>query len=136
MASLNKVFIIGNLTHDIELKHVGNDSCVTNFCIAANRKYKKGDELKKETCFVDITVWNKQAENCVKYLEKGKSILVEGRLDYRQWETSEGVKRNKLNIVADNIQFLSYNKEKESSGNKGTNENSVSDTYETDDIPF
>ncbi len=106
MASLNKVFLMGNLTRDPELRYTPNGSAVASFGLAVNRKYKQGDELKDETCFVDITVWGKQAENCAEYLSKGRGVLIEGRLSYRSWETDEGQKRSKLDVVANNVQFL------------------------------
>jgi len=106
VASLNKVFLMGNLTRDPELRYTPNGSAVASFGLAVNRKYKQGDELKDETCFVDITVWGKQAENCAEYLSKGRGVLIEGRLSYRSWETDEGQKRSKLDVVANNVQFL------------------------------
>ena len=107
MAGVNKAFLLGNLTRDPELRYTANGLAVAGFGLAINRKYKQNNEWKEEVCFVDITVWGKQAENCAEYLNKGNSVFVEGRLNYRSWETEQGQKRNKLEIVASNVQFLS-----------------------------
>jgi len=106
MASLNKVFLIGNLTRDPELRYTAGGASVTGFGLAVNRKYKQGEEWKEDTCFVDITVWGKQGENCAEYLSKGRPVFVEGRLNFRSWETEDGQKRSKLEVVASNVQFL------------------------------
>lgn len=111
MASLNKVFLMGNLTRDPELKHTGQGNSVCNFSIAVNRKYKQGEEWKTEVAFFNIVVWGKSGENCAKYLTKGKSVLVEGRLNNRSWEAQDGTKRSATDIVADNVQFLSGKRE-------------------------
>ncbi|MBI4379257.1 MAG: single-stranded DNA-binding protein [Nitrospinae bacterium] len=136
MASLNKVFLMGNLTRDPELRYTPGGSAVASFGLAVNRKFKQGEETKEETCFVDITVWGKQAENCAEYLTKGRGVLVEGRLSYRSWETEEGQKRSKLEVVANNVQFLQKAGEKplaKDSGGEGVipEKESVED-----DVPF
>ncbi len=115
MASLNKVFLIGNLTRDPEIRYTGGGAAVANLGLASNRVYNtKAGEKKEEVCFVRIVVWGKQAENCGQYLSKGSSIFVEGRLQSRSWETDDGQKRNTLEVVAVNIQFLGK------SGGKGS----------------
>lgn len=108
MASLNKVFLMGNLTRDPELRFTPSGSALTVFGLAVNRKYKHNDEWKEEVCFIDITVWGKQAESCSEYLSKGRGVFVEGRLNLRTWETEDGQKRNKLEVVAINVQFLPH----------------------------
>lgn len=105
--SLNKVFLLGNLTRDPELRHTAQGTSVANFSIAVNRNYKGSDgEFKRETNFFTIVVWGKAGENCSKYLAKGRPVLVEGRLQNRSYETSDGQKRTVTEIVADNVQFL------------------------------
>lgn len=106
MASVNKVFLLGNLTRDPELRYTPSGAGVASFGLAVNRRYKAGNENKEEVCFVDITVWGKQGENCVEYLNKGSQVFIEGRLQFRSWETEDGQKRNKLDVVASNVQFL------------------------------
>ena len=107
MASLNKVFLIGNLTRDPELRYIPSGTAVANFGLAVNRIYTTQDgERKEDTCFVDIVTWRKTAENCANYLTKGRPVFVEGRLQFRSWETEDGQKRSKLEVVAQNVQFL------------------------------
>ena len=106
MANLNKVMLIGNLTRDPELKYTPSGTAVAEMTLAVNRKFKQGDDWKEEACFVDVTVWSRQAENCAEYLKKGSQAFVEGRLKLDQWE-QEGKKRSKLGVVAENVQFLS-----------------------------
>ncbi|MBI3582904.1 MAG: single-stranded DNA-binding protein [Nitrospinae bacterium] len=136
MASLNKVFLMGNLTRDPELRYTPNGSAVASFGLAVNRKYKQGDAVKDETCFVDITVWGKQAENCAEYLSKGRGVLIEGRLSYRSWETDEGQKRSKLDVVANNVQFLQRAGEKAAAQSSGGEAVIPEKESVEDDVPF
>ncbi len=107
MASLNKVLLIGNLTKDPELRYTPNGTAVTNLRIAVNRKFKdRTGELKEDTCFMTVTAWDKQAEICNQYLQKGRSIFVEGILQSRSWETGDGQKRSTIDVRAERIQFL------------------------------
>ena len=103
----NKVILIGNLTRDPEMRYTPQGTSVCNFGIAVNRKYKQGDEMKEEVTYINVVVFGKQADTCGQYLNKGKSVLVEGRLQERRWETEEGQKRSKHEVVAENIRFLS-----------------------------
>jgi len=106
MASLNKVFMIGNLTRDPELRYVPSGTPVATFGLAVNRTFvtQHGDK-KDEVCFVRVVVFGKQAESCSQYLTKGRPVFIEGRLQYRAWE-QDGQKRSILDIVADRVQFL------------------------------
>ena len=130
MASFNKVMLMGNLTRDPELRYTANGSAVANFGLAMNRKYKVGDELKEEVCFVEITVWGRQGENCAEYLSKGRPAFVEGYLKFSTWE-SDGQKRNKLEVVANTVQFLGSRSD--SQGDSPTGQAPMSDE---DDVPF
>lgn len=130
MASFNKVLLMGNLTRDPELRFTSNGSALAKFGMAVNRKYKAGEEWKEEVCFVDITVWGKQAENCAEYLSKGRPVFVEGRLQFSSWETDDGQKRNKLEVVANTVQFLGRS---EGMGKSGMESE---DVPVKDDIPF
>lgn len=107
MASYNKVILMGNLTRDPEVRFTPQGTPVASFGVAVNRKYKQGDELKEEVGFFDVVVFGKQGENCGQYLAKGRSVLVEGRLQQRRWETDDGQKRSKVEVVAQSVQFLS-----------------------------
>ncbi len=105
--SLNKVFLMGNLTREPALRYTPGGSAVCDFAIAVNRKFTVGQEQREEACFVDITVWGKSAETCSRYLQKGSGILVEGRLQMEQWTDKETQKkRSRLRVVAENFQFL------------------------------
>lgn len=107
MASLNKVLLIGNLTKDPELRYTPNGTAVTNLRIAVNRKFKdRSGELKEDTCFITVTAWDKQAEICNQYLQKGRAVFVEGILQSRSWETGDGQKRSTIDVRAERIQFL------------------------------
>ncbi len=106
MTSFNKVILIGNLTRDPEIRYTPNGAPVASFAIAVNRKYKQGEETKEEVSFIDIVVFGKQAENCSKYLGKGDGALIDGRLQQRRWETEDGQKRSKYEVVAERVQFM------------------------------
>lgn len=107
MPSFNRVILMGHLTRDPELKYTASGASLCKFGFAVNRKYKAGDEWKEEVCFIDITVWGRQAESCDKYLEKGKLALVEGRLHFNSWTSPDGQKKSKHDIVAESVKFLS-----------------------------
>ena len=102
----NKVILIGNLTRDPELRYTPQGTSVCNFGIAVNRKYKQGDEMKEEVTFINIVVFGRQADTCGQYLNKGNPVLVEGRLQESRWETEEGQKRSKHEVVAQSVRFL------------------------------
>jgi single-strand DNA-binding protein len=112
MAQLNKCFLMGNLTRDPELKRLPNGNAVTTLNLAMNRKYQSHGEMKEEVTFVDVTVWERQAENCVEFLRKGSPVHVEGALKLDQWEDkATGERRSKLKVQADRVQFLDRRKE-------------------------
>jgi len=107
MASLNKVFMIGNLTRDPELRYIPNGSAVASFTLAMNRVYKsQTGEKKEEVTFIRVVVWARLAEVCAEYLKKGSPVFVEGRLQSRSWDGPDGQKRNATEVVAMNIQFM------------------------------
>jgi single-strand DNA-binding protein len=107
MATLNKVLLIGNLTRDPELRYIPSGSAVATFTIGVNRVWKTPTgEKKEQASFVRIVVWGRRAEVCGEYLTKGSPVFVEGRLQSRDWQTQDGQKRNTIEVIADNIQFL------------------------------
>jgi len=109
MASLNKVLLIGNLTRDPELRYTPQGTAVVNLRIAVNRRFKdRNGTQKDEVCFITAVVWDKQAESCNQYLQKGRSVFVEGRLQSRSWEDKSGQKRNVIEVRAERVQFLNY----------------------------
>lgn len=115
MVSYNKVILIGNLTKDPEIRYTPSGTPVASFRLAVNHRYKQGDDFKEEVCFIDIVVFGKQAEACGQYLNKGGSVIVDGRLQERRWETENGQKRSKHEIVAQTVRFLSKRSDKSSS---------------------
>lgn len=107
MANLNKVFLIGNLARDPELRYIPSGTAVATFTVATGRSYTLASgEKREETCFARVVVWGRRAEVCGEYLSKGSPVFVEGRLQSRSWETPEGQKRSVLEVVAQNVQFL------------------------------
>jgi single-strand DNA-binding protein len=107
MASLNKVFLIGNLTRAPELRYTPGGTAVADLRLAVNRNYAtQTGEKREETCFLTVVVWGKQAETCREYLDKGRAVLVEGRLQTRDWETKDGQKRTVTEVVAERVQFM------------------------------
>src|SRR3989338_3364800 len=103
---LNKAIIIGNLTRDPELKSLPSGLQVATMGIATNRVWKDKDGSKKEdTQFHNIVVFGRQAETAAQFLRKGGSVLVEGRMQTRSWESPDGKKNYRTEIVADRIQF-------------------------------
>jgi len=117
VTGFNKVILIGNLTKNPELRYTPSGTPVTSFGLAVNRKFRQGEELKDEVCYIDIVVFGKQAEHCGQYLNKGNGVIVDGRLQQRRWETEDGQKRSKHEVVAQTVTFLP--KRQESGGESG-----------------
>lgn len=106
---MNRVFLIGRVTSKPELRYTRSNTACTNLSIAVDRTY--GED--KKTDFINVVVWRKQAENVCNYLDKGSLVSVEGRLQQSSYEDKDGNRRNRLDVVADNIQFLSRKKKEE-----------------------
>ncbi len=102
MASLNKVILIGRLTHDPELRYTPNGQPVANFSLAVDRKLSKNDE----TDFIPVVAWRRLAEICNEFLHKGKLVAIEGRLQVRSYEDKEGRRQRAFEVVADEMQML------------------------------
>ena len=109
MASLNKVFLLGNLTRDPDFRGLPNGQSVCTLGLAVNRRFvNSSGQEQEESCFVDVAVWGKAANNCRQYLSKGSQVMVEGRLQLDRWEDRNGGgTRTKLRVVAEQVQFLS-----------------------------
>ena len=105
--NINRVVLTGNLTRDPELRSLPSGTAVCSLRIASNtrRKGASGDWEDKPNYF-DITVWGAQGENCSRFLSKGRPVAIDGRLEWREWETQDGQKRQAVEIVADSVQFL------------------------------
>ncbi|HWA88263.1 MAG TPA: single-stranded DNA-binding protein [Opitutus sp.] len=108
MANFNKVYLIGNLTRDPELRVTPKGTAICQFGIAVNRQYKdESGALRDDTTFVDIEAWGKQGETISKYMTKGRPLFIEGRLKLDQWEDkNSGQKRSRMKVVLEGFQFL------------------------------
>ena len=127
MASLNKVLLIGNLTRKPELRYTPSGTAVCEFTIAVNRRFTQGNEQKEDTCFVDITVWDRQADNCNRYLDKGSSVFIEGRLQLDTWiDKTDQKKRSRLRVVGETVQFLTGRREGGAPGEYAQDQNAPS----------
>ena len=107
MANLNEVKLIGRLTRDVEFSATSSGTSLAKFGLATSRKYKETEE----TTFVDITAWGKLADICSQYLSKGSNVYLGGRLKLDTWEDKDGNRRQKLSVVAENVQFLDSKKQ-------------------------
>jgi single-strand DNA-binding protein len=149
--SFNKIIVIGNLGRDPELRYTPQGTAVCNFSIATNEKKRdKAGDLQDITTWFRVTLWNKQAENASKYLTKGSSVYIEGRLRIEEWMDKDGKPRYTLEVNASDMQFLSggrgdelssdstsdneFGNQSESSTTASTNSANV--TVADDDIPF
>lgn len=104
---MNKIIILGTLTRDLELKYTDNGSCIGNFGIATNEKWKNQQgQLQEKAHFFDVSVFGKQAETISKHFHKGSRILIEGALDYQSWQTQTGEKRSKVGIKLQSFTFV------------------------------
>jgi len=107
MAAVNRVFLMGNLTRDPAARRIGAGTVVADLALAISDRYRnKNGEMIDKTCFVDVVVWNKQAEACETYLQKGAPVLVEGRLQQDEWTDDQGSRRSKIRVRADRVHFL------------------------------
>jgi single-strand DNA-binding protein len=140
---LNRVILIGRLTKEPELRYTPSGTAVAKFTLAVDRRQAKDRE--KEADFIDIVVWQKQAENCANYLGKGRLVAVDGRLQVRSYEDSQGIRRKAAEVVAENVRFLDRAKEAGTSagagaggaahGSEGSSYGSEI-SFNEDDIPF
>src|SRR5947208_11427918 len=123
--NINRVVLTGNLTRDPELRNTPSGTSVCSLRVACNtrRKDSATGEWVEKPNFFDVTVWGAQGENCATYLQKGRPVAVDGRLEWREWEAEGGGKRQAIDIVADSVQFL---------GGRGDGENGQRFTPESD----
>lgn len=131
MANFNKMILLGNLTKDPELKYTPSSLAVCSFSLAVNNRYSQNGEAKEEVTYIDIVSFGRQAETIKQYLKRGSSVLIEGRLQQNRWETSDGQKRSKHQVVAQSVTFMPAKRddnsstEKTSTGVIGNGENDV-----------
>ena len=138
---MNKVFLIGRLSRDPELRHTGSGTAVCQINVAISRPVSQGSE--PQTDFINVVVWNKQAENVAKYLAKGRQIAVEGRIQTRNYDNNEGKRTYVTEVIASNVEFLgSANDNNRATNSTGFDENPfdtmepVMDTTSVDNDPF
>ncbi len=145
MASLNKIFLMGNLTRDPQLSYLPSQTPVVDFGLAVNRRWTDKDGQQKESvCFVDCRAFGRQAENINKYLTKGRPLFVEGRLDFDQWTGQDGVKRSKHRVTVESFQFIGApggaaapaSAPEAAEGGPQVEEGGANDNKKADDIPF
>jgi single-strand DNA-binding protein len=147
-SNINRVVLTGNLTRDPELRNTPNGTSICSLRLACNtrRRNSSGEWIDKPNYF-NITVWGPQGENCATYLQKGRPIAIDGRLEWREWEDQQGNKRQTVDIIADSVQFLGSRDGGESGGRFAPQSDVPADTadFETapagtgstdDDIPF
>lgn len=103
--SLNRVCVMGRLTRDPELRRTNSGTAVTSFSLAVERDFKDKNTGERATDFLDVIAWRNTAEFVERYLEKGRQVVVEGRLQSRNWEDRDGHKRKAVEIVADSVYF-------------------------------
>lgn len=125
---MNKVFLIGRLSRDPELRHTSNNTPFCQINVAISRPVGQGKE--PETDFINIVAWNKQAENLVKYVKKGNQIAIEGRIQTRSYDNEEGKKVYVTEVLANHIEFIGNNSNKTNDNQTQTRDNKTSYTAE------
>jgi single-strand DNA-binding protein len=107
--NINRVIITGNLTRDPELRSLPSGMSVCSLRVACNtrRKDNQSGEWVDKPNYFDVTIWGRQGENAAQYLSKGRPVAIDGRLEWREWQDQQGNKRQSVDIIADNVQFLS-----------------------------
>ena len=126
---MNRFIGLGNLTKDPEIKETKTGKKVCTFTVAINNR------PSDNVLYMDVEAWNKTADNCAKFLSKGRKVMVDGRLHLNSWKNSEGQTRNKIHCIADLVTFLSGNNEI-SNDNPPEKENNQEEDDDFSDIPF
>ncbi len=135
---LNRVILIGRLAREPELRYTPNGTAVTRLVVAVDRPFTNR-QGEREADFIDVVVWQKQAETCANYLGKGRLVAVEGRLQIRSYDDSQGIRRRAAEVVADNVRFLDRPKEASGSEQPSTlAEGSLGEDipFNEDEVPF
>ncbi len=138
---LNKIILIGRLVREPELRYTPSGVAVARFTMAVDRPFANR-QGERETDFIDIVVWQKQAEICTQYLGKGRLVAVEGRLQIRSYDDSQGVRRKAAEVVAEQVRFLDRPREGQVAAGAGSNDIALAESgysevnFSEDDIPF
>jgi single-strand DNA-binding protein len=145
-SNINRVVMTGNLTADPELRSLPSGTSVCKLRVACNTRRKDGasGEWVDKPNYLNVTVWGAQGENAARYLSKGRPVAIDGRLEWREWETQEGAKRQDINIIADSVQFLSSRNDGDGGEPSGAEQDFVpvpagvgaAGAASDDDIPF
>ena len=144
-ANINRVVLVGNLTRDPEIRQTPSGTSVCSLRIAVNsRRRDEGGQWTDKPNYFSVSVFGNQAESCAQYLSKGRPVAIDGRLDWREWQTQDGQKREAVEIVAESVQFLGSRGDGEFSGGggnqfvpAGASSGSDADFHGADDdIPF
>ena len=118
MSSINRVVLVGNLTRDPELRSTPAGTSLCRLRVACNSRWRNSEtgEWDEKPNFFDVSVFGASAEACSRFLEKGRAVAVDGRLDWHEWENAEGERRQAVGIVADSVQFLAARQTSEETG--------------------
>jgi single-strand DNA-binding protein len=144
MASFNRVVLLGNLTRDPELRYIGSGMAVSDIGLAVNDRVKRNDQWVDEVSFVDVTLWGRTAEIANEFLNKGSSVLIEGRLKMESWE-KDGQKRSKLKVVCEKMVLVGGKGAGQGGGGGSSRQTASADSHEyssamdmppDDEIPF
>lgn len=130
---MNKVILIGRLTKDPELRYTSSNRPVTQITVAVNRTFANQNG-EREADFINVVIWDKQAENVAKYLTKGRLVAVEGRIQTRTYDDQNGQKRYITEVVADNVEFLGSKSSNNSNNTSGSNKNAEPTPYDFGDM--
>jgi single-strand DNA-binding protein len=137
MQNINRVILTANLTRDPEMKTTAGSVAVCTLRVACNSRVKRDGEWTEKPNYFDVTCFGAQAENVSRYLTKGRGVAIDGRLDWREWTTDGGDKRQAVQIIADSIQFLQDGQRDGDSGSQGAPPaTSAPSSAADDDIPF
>lgn len=126
---MNKVFLIGRLTRDPELRYTSSNVPCCTFSLAVNRNFTNQDG-EREADFINIVAWKNMAENCSKYLTKGSQVAIDGRIQVRSYDAQDGTKKYVTEVVAENVQFLDNKKEGQATDNNALTTNTQSDPFQ------
>lgn len=132
---MNKVFLIGRLTKEPELRYTQSNTAVATFSIAVNRPFMS-QSGEREADFINIVVWRKQAENCGKYLSKGSQVAIDGRIQTRSYDDQNGNKRYVTEVLAESVEFLNSKKDGQQSGQVSQQNDTVSNNIKNDTKVF
>lgn len=132
---LNKIFIMGRLTRDPELRRTQNGTAVTSFTLAVDRDFKNADGTN-DTDFIDVVAWRTTAEFVSKYFSKGRMAVVEGRIQVRDWQDKDGNRRKSVEVVADNVYFADSKRDSKPQESRTVDDQEFDEIEDDGDFPF